>query len=89
MKNFSIVPRTSVLFEQFAILRNRSKKLNTHILLYCITLFFDVMRSFETSLQHEKLIPSTNWTRQVLEFLLKITIDIDGRDDLRLSLDKS
>jgi hypothetical protein len=40
-------------------------------------------------LLREKLIPSTDWTSQVLEFSLKIIIDIDGRDDLLLSLNKS
>ena len=89
MKNVSIVPCTSVLFVHFAVLRSSSKKLNTHILLYSVALFFDVMRSFENFLLREKLISSTDWTSQVMEFSLKIIINIDGRDDSLLSLDKS
>ena len=89
MKHVSIAPCANVMFAKFANLRHHSKKLNAHILLCSVALFFDVMRSFEKLLQSGKLIPSTYWIRQILGVLLKTTIGIDERDDSRLSLDKS
>ncbi len=52
MKNVSIVPRTSVLFAQFAILINRSKKLNTNILLCSVTVFCDITVDFSVLNTH-------------------------------------